>query len=162
MKLIIELTVFLGLFTLMVKIAAGSNGINALYFYPEEFQERAYQRKLADRENVARERRSFMIFFVLVLLTALVVIIHINKPADFLQAYLQALLFLEIMNWYDGIVIDRIWVGNSKLWVIEGMEDTVYLQSWEQVIKKRIKLSIMWIFLAVIVVGCVMLTGGIL
>jgi hypothetical protein len=66
-----------------------------------------------------------------------------------------------MMNWYDGIVIDRIWVGNSPLWIIPGMEGVPYLQSWRQVLNKRIRLSIIWIFLAPVVVGLVMLTGGI-
>ena len=161
MKVFVELVVFLGLFTLLVKIAAGNNGINALYFYPKEFQETAYRRGLADRENVRREQRSFMIFFILVLLAALVIIIHLNKPENFVQAYLQALMFLEIMNWYDGIVIDRIWVSNSRLWTIEGMEDIPYVQTWKQILTKRMILSVIWLFLAAVVAGCVMLTGGI-
>lgn len=161
MKIIIELVIFLFLFTLMVRLAAGNNGINVLYFYPREFQEKAYALHLADKENVARERRSFMIIFLLVLTTTLVVFIHINKPQSFIQAYWQVLFFLEIMNWYDGIVIDRIWVGNSPLWIIPGMEGVPYLQSWKQVLNKRIRLSIIWVCLAPVVVGLVMLTGGI-
>ncbi len=160
MKLFIELILFLGLFTLMVRIAAGNNGINALYFYPKEFRETAYRRGLADRENVRRERLSFMIFFPLVLLAALLISIHLNKPENFMQAYLQSLLFLEIMNRYDGIVIDWIWVSSSRLWVIKGMEDIAYVKSWKQILKERIKLSVIWIVLAAVVAGCVMLTGG--
>ena len=79
MKVFVELVVFLGLFTLLVKIAAGNNGINALYFYPKEFQETAYRRGLADRENVRREKRAFMIVFILVRLAAVVIIIHLDR-----------------------------------------------------------------------------------
>ena len=42
---------------------------------------------------------------------------------SFLPAYLQALLFPEVMNWYDGIVVDRLWVGHSRFWIIPGTED---------------------------------------
>ena len=161
MKIIIETVIFLFLFTLMVRMATGNNGINVLYFYPREFQERAYELHLADRENVRRERRSFMIVFLSVLTITLVIFIHINKPANLIQAYWQALYFLEVMNWYDAIVIDRIWVGNSPIWIIPGMEGVPYLQSWKQVLHKRIRLSIIWIFLAPVIVGLVMLTGGI-
>ncbi|MBQ3385571.1 MAG: hypothetical protein IJG59_10245 [Erysipelotrichaceae bacterium] len=161
MKIIIEVVIFLFLFTLMVRLAAGNNGINVLYFYPRDFQEKAYELHLADRKNVRRERRFFMIIFLSVLTATLVVFIHINKPQSFIQAYWQVLFFLEIMNWYFGIVIDRIWVGNSPLWIIPGMEGVPYLQSWKQVLNKRIRLSIIWVFLAPVVVGLVMLTGGI-
>ena len=50
---------------------------------------------------------------------------------------LQALLFLEVMNWYDGIVIDRLWVGHSRFWIIPGMEEIPFVQTWPQVLKKR-------------------------
>ena len=37
---------------------------------------------------------------------------------DFKTAYLQACLFLVAMNWFDGIVIDRLWVEHSRIWHI--------------------------------------------
>ena len=144
MKIIIELVIFLFLFTLMVRLAVGNNGINVLYFYPKEFQEKAYALHLADRENVRRERRSFMIIFLSVLTATLVVFVHINKPQSFIQAYWQVLFFLEVMNWYDGFVIDRMWVGHSRLWIIPGTEDIPFVQTWKQVFTKRGILSIIW------------------
>ena len=27
------------------------------------------------------------------------------------------------MNWFDGIVVDELWVGHSKIWIVKGMED---------------------------------------
>ena len=161
MKIITELILFCGLFTLMVKMAAGNDGLNALYFYPREFQNIAYERKLADRENVRRERKSFLIVFTAVMTAALVGIVHFNQANSFKEAYLQSLLFLEVMNWYDGIVIDRIWVGNSKLWKIRGMEDIPYLQSWIEILRKRVILSVIWVILAVLAAGIVMMIGGI-
>ena len=57
-----------------------------------------------------------MIPFLLVMLAALLLIIGLwNGIHDFRPAYCQALLFLEVMNWFDGIVIDRLWVGHSRL-----------------------------------------------
>ena len=49
----------------------------------------------------------------------------------------QALLFLEVMNWYDGIAIDKIWVGYSKFWILPGCEEIPYVQTWKQMLKKR-------------------------
>lgn len=50
-----------------------------------------------------------MLPFLFILLTALLFIIGLwNGVSDFKITYWQALLFLEVMNWFDGIVIDRL------------------------------------------------------
>lgn len=156
--IIIQLILYCLLFTLMVKLAVRSNGINALYFYPKPVQERALAIGLTTREKVSRDMKIFMTAFYLVMLTALVLIIGLwNSVSDFGTAYLQAVLFLEVMNWYDGIVIDRLWVGHSKLWIIKGTEDIPYVQTWKQVLKKRLFLTLVWIVGGAVVAGIVML-----
>ena len=156
--ILLQLILFCGLFTLMVKIAVGNNALNGLYFYPKPVQERAFELGLTDRETVATKRRRFMIPFFLVMLAALVLIVGAwNDVRTFRPAYLQSLLFLEIMNWYDGIVIDRLWVGHSSFWIIPGTEDIPFVQTWGQVLKKRGILTLIWIVGAAIVAGLVIL-----
>ena len=78
-----------------------------------------------------------MIPFCVIIFVALILIISIwNHVTDFKTAYFQSFLFLVIMNWFDGIVIDRLWVGHSKIWHIEGMEDVSYVKSWKTVLIK--------------------------
>ncbi len=156
--IILQLILFCGLFTLMVKIAVGNNALNGLYFYPKPVQERVFELGLTDRETVATKRRRFMIPFFLVMLAALVLIVGAwNGIRAFRPAYLQSLLFLEIMNWYDGVVIDRLWVGHSRFWVIPGTEDVPFVQTWGQLLKKRGILTLIWIAGAAIVAGLVVL-----
>lgn len=94
--------------------------------------------------------------FLSVLLTALLLIIGLwNGVKDYWTAYLQSLLFLEVMNWYDGIVIDKLWVVYSKLWLIEECADIPYVQTWKQVLIKRGILTVIWIVLAFIVAGLI-------
>lgn len=139
----LQLILFCTLFTLMVKLAVGNNALNALYFYPKPVQERVYELGLTDRKTVAKKRKRFMIPFFLVMLAALLLIIGLwNSVRDFWPAYGQALLFLEVMNWYDGFVIDRLWVVHSRLWIIPGTEDVPFVQTWKQVFTKRGILSI--------------------
>ena len=64
---------------------------------------------------------------------------------------------LEIMNWYDGIVIDRLWVGHSRFWVIPGTEEIPFVQTWPQVLKKRGILTLIWIAGAALIAGIVVL-----
>ena len=156
--IILQLILYCLLFTLMVKLAVGNNAVNGLYFYPKPVQERAFAVGLTDRETVARKRRTFMIPFFLVMLAALVLIIGAwDRVSDFKAAYLLALLFLEVMNWYDGVVIDRLWVGRSSFWLLPGCEDIPYVQTWRQVLKKRTILTLIWVAGAAVVAGIVVL-----
>ena len=155
---LLQLLLFCALFTLMVKIAVSSSPLKGLFFYPKPVQERAYALGLTDREKVSRKRRRFMIPFFLVMAEALVLIVGLwNGICTFWPAYWQALLFLEVMNWYDGVVIDRLWVGHSRFWIIPGTEDIPFVQTWPQVLKKRVILTLIWLFGAAIVAGIVVL-----
>ena len=91
----------------------------------------------------------------LVMLIALVLILGLwNRVADFKTAYLQALLFLEVMNWYDGLDIDKLWVGHSKFWQIPELAGLPYVQTWPQMLKKRLLLSLIW-FAAAALHACI-------
>lgn len=156
--IIIQLILYCLLFTAMVRIAVRGGAVNGLYFYPKPVQERAYEIGLTDRETVKRQRRRFMTTFYIVMLAALVLIILVwNQVSVFKTAYLQALLFLEVMNIYDGIVIDKLWVGHSKFWILPGTEDIPFVQTWGQVAKKRSILALIWLIGAAIVAGIVIL-----
>ncbi len=158
MLIVLQLVLYCMLFTIMVKIAVIGGAIDGLYFYPKPVQERAFAIGLTDRETMTRKRKRFMIPFFLVMLAALVLIIGVwNHISDFKTAYLLALLLLEVMNWYDGIVIDKLWVGTSKFWLLPGCEDIPYVQTWRQVLKKRSILTLIWVAGAAIVAGIVVL-----
>ncbi|MBR2677212.1 MAG: hypothetical protein IKE28_09925 [Solobacterium sp.] len=158
--ILIQLILFCALFTWMVKLGVGNDPLNGLYFYPKPVQQRAFELGLSDPETVRKKRIQFMIPFVLVMFLALVLIIGLwNDVRDFSTAYLQALLFLEVMNWYDGIVIDRLWVGHSRFWIIPGTEDIPFVQTWSQIFKKRLILSLIWIAGAAVPAAFVALTA---
>ena len=156
--IVLQLILFCALFTLMVKIGVGNNALNGLYFYPKPVQEKVYELGLTDRETVTKKRKRFMIAFFAVMAVALILIIRAwNGIQSFRAAYLQALIFLEVMNWYDGIVIDRLWVGHSRFWVIPGTEEIPFVQTWPQVLKKRGILTLIWIAGAALIAGIVVL-----
>lgn len=161
MIIVLQLMLYCLIFTLMVRYAVRGGAVDGLYFYPKTVQERAIEIGLTTQETIKKKRKIFMTEFYIVMLTALVLIIGLwNHVSDFKTAYLQALLFLEIMNIYDGIVIDKIWVGYSKFWLIPGCEDIPYVQTWMQVLKKRSFLALIWVVGAAIVAGIVVLIFG--
>lgn len=160
MIIVIQLILYCLLFTAMVALAVRGGAIDGLYFYPKTVQERAFEIGLTTRESMVKKRKVFMTAFYIVMLTALVLIVALwNGVTDFWTAYLQALLFLEVMNWYDGIVIDKIWVGYSKFWILPGCEDIPYVQTWKQMLKKRLFLSLVWVVGSFIVAGIAVLIG---
>ena len=155
-KTIFQLVLYCLLFTAMVKYAVRHGAVDGLYFYPKAVQERVFQIGLSTPAVMAAKKKRFMLPFCLVMLAALLLIIGLwNQEVTFWAAYLQALLFLEVMNWYDGIVIDRLWVGHSKFWVLPGTEDIPFVQTWPQVLKKRGLLTLIWIVGAAVVAGLV-------
>ena len=152
--IIVQLILYCALFTLMVKLGVGNSALNGLFFYPKPVQDKVYALGLTDRETVGRKRKRFMTAFFTVMAAALVLIIRVwNGIHAFQHAYWQALLFLEVMNWYDGIVIDRLWVGHSAFWVIPGTEDIPFVQTWPQMLKKRGILTAVWVVGAAVVAG---------
>ena len=161
--IVLQLILFCAVFTLMVKLGVGNNALNGLYFYPKAVQERVYELGLTDRQTVKRKRIIFMTTFFIVMLVVLLLMIGLwNDVKDFPEAYLQSLLFLEVMNWYDGIVIDRLWVGHSKFWIIPGTEEIPFVQTWKQVLKKRSILTLIWIIGAAVVAALDVLIFGII
>ena len=159
--MVLQLVIYCMIFTLMVRYAVRGGAVDGLYFYPKPVQERAIEIGLATQETIKKKRKIFMTEFYIVMLAVLVLIIGLwNHVSDFKTAYLQALLFLEVMNVYDGIVIDKIWVGYSKFWLIPGCEDIPYVQTWMQVLKKRSFLAMIWVIGAAIVAGIVVLIFG--
>ncbi len=113
----LQIALYCLLFFLLVKCAVKNDGRNCLYFYPTAYIDEAQRRGLAEHGDVMRRGKRFMI--------------------PFRAAYAQTAVFLVVMNWFDGIVIDRLWVGRSKIWRIEGMEGVPYVKPWKTVLIKR-------------------------
>lgn len=156
--IIIQLILYCLLFTGMVRLAVRGGAVDGLYFYPKPVQKRAIEIGLATQDAINRKRKRFMVLFYILMLAALLLIVGFwNRVSDFTTAYLQSLLFLEVMNWYDGIVIDKVWVGHSKFWVLPGVEDIPFIQTWKQVLKKRCILTLIWAAGAAISAGLVVL-----
>ena len=162
MLLLLQNVLYCLLFILLVKCAVRNNGMNCLYFYPKEYIEEAERRGLADKDAVMKRGKRFMIPFCIFIFVVLILIIALwNHVTDFKTAYLQAYLFLVVMNWFDGIVLDRIWAAHSKVWVIEGMDGVPYIKPWKSVLIKRGAATSLYLVIALVVAGIVVLIGKI-
>ena len=163
MLLLLQIILCCLLYLALVKCAVRDSGRNCLYFYPQEFLDEAQRRGIiADKDTEMRKGKRFMTVFCLVILIALLAIIAgWNRVTDFKTACFEAYLFLVVMNWFDGLVIDLLWVGHSKIWRIEGMEGVPYVKPWRTVYTKRSAATALYLLVAAAVGGIVVLIGKI-
>lgn len=162
MLILVQLVFYCLLYILLVKCAVRDDGRNSLYFYPKEYIEEAERRGIADKKTTMKKGKRFMILFCIAIFVALILIISVwNRVTDFQTAYMQAALFLVVVNWFDAIVIDRLWVGHSKIWIIRGMEGIPYVKPWKNILIKRSLATVMYLVLALAVAGIAVLVGKI-
>ena len=94
------------------------------------------------------KRRKVIFFTILVIGIAVLPVIFIgvwSNISDFKTAFIQAVIFLEAMNLYDGIVVDEIWVRFSKFWIIKGAEDISHVKKLPFVLAERFIMSAVYI-----------------
>ena len=161
--LLLQLFLYCLLFWLLVKGAARNSGLNCLYFYPKEYLNEAQKRGLADVDATMQKGKRFMVPFCIVMLIALLLIVAVwNRVADFKSAYIQCCLFLVVMNWFDGIMIDRLWVGHSKIWRIAGMEGVPYVKPWKTVLTRRALGTLLYLIISLALAGMIVLISKLL
>ena len=162
MLILVQLVFYCLLYILLVKCAVRDDGRNCLYFYPKEYIEEAERRGIADKKTTMKKGKRFMILFCIAIFVALILIISVwNRVTDFQTAYMQAALFLVVVNWFDAIVIDRLWVGHSKIWILRGMEGIPYVKPWKNILIKRSLATVMYLVLALAVAGIAVRVGKI-
>lgn len=163
MLLLLQIILCCLLYLALVKCAVRDSGRNCLYFYPQEFLDEAQRRGIiADKDTEMRKGKRFMTFFCLVIFVVLIAVIAgWNGVKDFKTASFETYLFLVVVNWFDGFVIDLLWVGHSKIWRIEGMEGAPYGKPWRTVYTKRSAATALYLLVAAAVGGIVVLIGKI-
>ena len=160
--LLLQIALYCLLYFLLVKCAVQNSGRNCLYFYPKAYLDEAQNRGLADKAAVMKQGKHFMTCFCILIFAALILILaRWNCVADFRTAYFQAALFLVAVNWFDGIVIDRLWVGHSKIWAVPGMEGVPYVKPWKTVLIKRTAATALYLILALGIAGIALLVARI-
>jgi hypothetical protein len=139
-------------------LAVRDSGLNCLYFYPKDYIEKAAELGLADKDETMKKGKRFMIPFSVILFVVMTLIISLwNQVTDFKTAFLQSCLFLVVMNWFDGIVIDWLWVGHSKIWVIPEMKGYSYLRPFRRILIKRSIYTVLYLLVALIPAGITVL-----
>jgi hypothetical protein len=160
MMLCIQVLIYLLCFTAAIVAVVAKGPVGGLFFYPEPVQKRALELGLTNEVTVRKRKKWFFTALVIGLAALPVLFIGLwNRVTELRPAYVQALVLLVIMNWYDGIVIDRLWVGRSKFWVIPGCEDLPYTKSIKSVLIQRGIMTLVYLPVAAIIAEIAVFVG---
>ena len=133
-----QILIYLIFFTASIKLLVLNDPVRGIFFYPKEVRRRIFELGLTTKEEA--KRRKVIFFTILVIGIAVLPVIFIgvwSNISDFKTAFIQAVIFLEAMNLYDGIVVDEIWVRFSKFWIIKGTEDIPHVKKLSFVLAER-------------------------
>lgn len=148
----LQLFIYLVFFTACIKLLVLNNPVRGIFFYPKQIQKRALEMGLTTEREA--KGRKIMFFTVLILGIVILPVVFIgcwSGISDFRTAFICAVIFLEVMNWYDGIVVDEIWVRFDRFWVIKGLEDMTHVKDWKFVLTERLIMTVVYIPVAAVI-----------
>lgn len=111
-RTILQVLLYCFLFWLPVRCALKDSGRNCLYFYPKEFLEEAQRRGLADRDDVTRRGKRFMIPYCIYFVAALAAILGLwdGVRREFGLIYGRKQLRIGCIQEYERD-LPRIWTS---------------------------------------------------
>ncbi len=121
---IIICIVFCTVFTAAIYFAS-KDPINVVMSYPKNIRDRVdtlpqYKShiKATKKKHLLKKLAAVIIFIVLMA----IILIFVGKT-QFAEAFLYTFALFTVLNLYDLVIIDWIWVPCSKRWIISGTEE---------------------------------------
>lgn len=112
--------------------------VNMVHLYGKDVQNRVIELGMTTQEKINNAVKKFKTIGLVTYFgyTAICVFI-INGTRGFIPSFLQFTGIFLIMGIFDRIVVDVIWVGYTKAWIIPGTEDLmpyiplkIHLMKW--------------------------------
>ena len=117
----------LGLGVLLVLVCAfGIRGgaVGMVHLYSSEVQERCVRTGLTTHERIRRNALIFKAVCIPVYIAYVLLCVYaVNGAKGFFEGFWQLLVILSVMNLIDRFLIDDLWVGHTKAWIIPGTDD---------------------------------------
>jgi hypothetical protein len=124
-KLLVETLVIWVLFFLYVWLSTVPLGpVGGAFYYEQDIQDRLVELGLITRERIARRRSVAVASGLVAMLAALFTCVCVvNGARSYLDIVWQTYLLFALMETFDCVVIDTLWVALSGWWDIPGTED---------------------------------------
>lgn len=149
MLLFVQVIIYLICFTASIKLLVLNDPVRGIFFYPKEIQRRVFEMGLTTKEKSKRRKAVFFVLLIIEIAVLPVIFIGLwSDISDYKTAFIHALILLLAMNWFDGIVVDELWVRFSKFWVIKGMEDIPHFKKLSFVMVERLIMSAVYVPIA--------------
>lgn len=95
-----------------------------VHLYNAEVQQRCVELGLTSKEKIKRKAVLLKVVCLPIYLVYLFLCVFtINKAQGFFTVFGQLFVILFVMNLIDRFLIDGLWVGHTKAWIILGTED---------------------------------------
>ena len=117
----------LGLGALLAWVCAigiRKGAVGMVHLYGAEVQARCVALGLTTNERIRRNALVMKLGALpLYIAYVWICVYEINNAQGFLSAFWQLFVILFVMNLVDRFLIDELWVGHTKAWIIPGTED---------------------------------------
>ena len=117
----------LGLGALLVWVCAigiRKSAVGMVHLYCVEVQERCVSLGLTTKKQIKLNTILLKVICLpLYIAYVWICVYDINNAQGFLNALWQCFVILFVMNLVDRFLIDELWVGHTKAWIIPGTED---------------------------------------
>ena len=112
---------------LLIGICAVSirNGaIGMVHLYHQNVQDRCVEMGLTTHEKIRKNSKTFKIVCIPgYILYIFICVYGVNGARGFWNGFWQMFVILSVMNLMDRILVDNLWVGHMKAWIIPGTEE---------------------------------------
>ena len=117
----------LGLGALLAWVCAigiRKGAVGMVHLYSAEVQERCVELGLTTKAGIRRNAIVMKLGSLpLYIAYVWICVYEINGAQGFLSAFWQLFVILFVMNLIDRFLVDGLWVGHTKAWIIPGTED---------------------------------------
>ncbi|MCM1023736.1 MAG: hypothetical protein NC395_06720 [Prevotella sp.] len=109
---------------LICRIGIRNGAADMVHLYEKDVQKRAVELGLTTKEKIKKSAVLYKIIgLVLNFGYTVAAVYFVNGARGFAQGFLQSLIIIMTMGVFDRIIIDLLWVGHTKAWIIPGTED---------------------------------------
>ncbi len=112
------------LLALVCAVGIRKGAVGMVHLYGPAVQERCVELGLTSKESIKRKATLLKVVCLPMYLVYLFLCVFVmNKAQGFCTTLWQSFVILFVMNLVDRFLIDELWVGHTKAWIIPGTED---------------------------------------